>query len=203
MWVGFDHRELHSIGSTEKYKVAVRYFWYRFKTNANTRKKLKTYHKSPFYCKSDSAKAGSYHKHTVSARAFFETFIALDRLIRPLLKPTSSWTGCHFAFEIEFQIWYEKHNDWAVCTEFEEAKSVMLYSIVTNSLELSIPVSLRGSTRKMFHIYPKKFNQAMHVNVEKPTVGGFGIKGSATLVYLTRREDSLSRGKLYAIFVFS
>lgn len=62
--IGLDSPELHSIGSTEQYNVALSNLQYCFETRANTSKQLKVNIKALFYCKSDNGDADSYHQHT-------------------------------------------------------------------------------------------------------------------------------------------
>lgn len=101
----------------------------------------------------------------------FETFLSLDEVPSPILRPTPSATGHHFVFRIELLVQFEKTNVWSVSTPFEDARIDNLYSIVTNSLKQVILVSLTISARIVFHIYPKQFGQAMHVNVVEHFIG--------------------------------
>lgn len=94
-----------------------------------------------------------------------------------------------FLSRIELLIGFEKSNVWAVCTRFEYAKSDNMYFIVTSSLEQSILVSLRVSVCKVIHIYPKQFDQALHVNVSEPFVGDFGKEKPAPVVYIMTKKD--------------
>lgn len=66
MWVGFGRPELHSIGSTEKYNVALHNFQYSFVTSANMSIQLEAYGKVLFYCESGSRKAGNYHQQNLN-----------------------------------------------------------------------------------------------------------------------------------------
>lgn len=165
----------------------------------------KAYGRALFYCKSGRRKAGSYHYHNFTTVPFFKTFIAFDEVTSPILKLTSSWTGWHFVFWISLPTGFERTNVWAACPQLETSRSDNLFSIVNNSLERSILVSCTSAVRNIFHIYPKTFDETMHVNVVEPSDREIGKKEPETFVYLRRKRDGYtpSRGLLDAIFKFS
>lgn len=85
--VRFVGRELHSKGSAEKCKLALRIFLHCFEASANKSSPLKEYGKALFYSKSGRGNAASYHQHTLITGSFFKTFISLHKLAKPTLKP--------------------------------------------------------------------------------------------------------------------
>lgn len=92
----------------KKYKVTLHNFPCCFETSTNLSNQLKAYHKALWYCKKGSGKSGRYHQHMLTAAARFETFISLDVLASPMLKPASAGTGCLFVFKMSLLIGFKK-----------------------------------------------------------------------------------------------
>lgn len=107
--VGLGSRKSNSLGSTEKYRVALWDFSNCFRTSVDTTKPLKTPCKALFYCNSDSGKTGGYHQRSLTTGAFLEIFIALHQLASPIMKPTSSGTGGNFVVGLRGKLVFKNH----------------------------------------------------------------------------------------------
>lgn len=151
------------------------------------RSQFNAYSKSLFHCnkrkvfrkpsKSGSAKAGSCHQNTLTTGVIIETAISFDDLTSSKFNPAFCRTGCQFVIIVVSNvllIGFGKRNVRTLCTRFKDRKCDSLYSIVTSPVKRDIPVSLTGSVQRVFHIYPKNFNQAMHVNIVGRFIGEIG-----------------------------
>lgn len=147
--VGFCGQQLHSMGSTEIYNMAIYSFWNFSKTSANTGKQLKSYSGALFYCKSGSGNNGSCHQHSLTTGAFFEILFWSWWAIQPNIDTSILRRRMPFCGQDLVANWSWEHK-YVAFSNGSRGKNNKLYPIDTRSLEWDLLVRSQERGRKWF-----------------------------------------------------